>query len=375
MYKRDPRATRWLLILVLWWVGIVPLACNADAIPAGSYQLLSEYNPEQRYFPDKLWLKASNPELLGWSSEKLAAARQFSSQIDTAAVVVIDNGVIVDEWGNPLLRYKCHSMRKSLLNALFGIQIEAGKIRLADTLEALHIDDWNPPLDQQEKQARVSDLLQARSGVYHAAAYETYNMRTRRPPRGSHAPGSYWFYNNWDFNTLVSIFEQQTKRGVFEEFQQRIATPLQMEQFRLSDTGYWYERSKSRHPAYLFRMSARDLARFGLLYLREGKWKSQQIVPAKWIEESTRVYSTTGMKKLLAGYGYLWWVNNEGYAALGAGGQAILVYPAQRVVIVHRVDTDDPDRLVSYSDLAKLANLILAAQIQPDQAVPRSSSR
>ncbi len=362
MHKHDTKIASMLLLLVLFWACLIPASSNADAIPADSYRLLSKYNPEQSYFPDKLWLKATSPGLLGWSSEKLAVARQFSSQLDTAAVAIIYNGVIVDEWGSPLERYKCHSMRKSLLNALYGIHVNTGKIRLADTLEALGIDDWNPPLDQQEKQARVSDLLKSRSGVYHAAAYETENMRAKRPARHSHVPGTYWFYNNWDFNTLGTILEQATGRSVFEEFQQRIAKPLQMEQFRLSDTEYRFERSKSKHPAYLFRMSARDLGRFGLLYLRNGKWKNQQIVPVDWVKESTVPYSDT-RKTYVDGYGYLWWVGKDGrYEARGVGGQTIMVHPKHGLVIVHRVNTDDPIKgSVSRRNIDKLFDLILEA--------------
>ena len=98
MHKRDTRVTSLLLLVALWFACLVPASSHADAVPAASYQLLAKYSPEQAYFPDKLWLKAASPNLLGWSPEKLAVARQFSSQLDTAAVVIIHNGVIVDEW-------------------------------------------------------------------------------------------------------------------------------------------------------------------------------------------------------------------------------------------------------------------------------------
>lgn len=362
MHKHDARFTSLLLLVALWFACLVPASSHADAVPSASYQRLAKYSPEQAYFPDKLWLKAASPELLGWSPEKLAVARQFSSQLDTAAVVIIHNGVIVDEWGSPLARYKCHSMRKSLLNALYGIYVDAGRIRLSDTLERLGIDDWNPPLEGLERQARISDLLMSRSGVYHAAAYETENMKAKRPARHSHAPGTYWFYNNWDFNALGGIFEQTAGKGIFAEFQQRIAKPLQMEQFRLEDTEYYFERTKSKYPAYLFRMSARDLARFGLLYLRNGKWKGQQILSADWVRASTQPYSDT-RKRYVDGYGYLWWVGKDGrYEARGVGGQTLMVHPGQQLVVVYRVNTDDPARnRVSRRHIDELFGLIMAA--------------
>lgn len=69
----------------------------------------------------------------------------------------------------------------------------------------LGIDDNEPRLTDEEKRATVHDLLKARSGVYHPALYETARMKEKRPPRHSHASGTFWYYNNWDFNVLGTI--------------------------------------------------------------------------------------------------------------------------------------------------------------------------
>lgn len=71
----------------------------------------------QRYYRLDKWYKAVSPETLGWSSARLSIAERFSKSLDTAAVVIVDKGVIVYEWGSTDERYKVHSMRKSLLNA------------------------------------------------------------------------------------------------------------------------------------------------------------------------------------------------------------------------------------------------------------------
>jgi CubicO group peptidase (beta-lactamase class C family) len=78
------------------------------------------------------------------------------------------------------------------------------------TLAELGIDDEPPVLTSVERQATILDLLRARSGVYHDAARETPAMRSRRPLRGSHAPGSLFYYNNWDFNVLGAVFQKLT---------------------------------------------------------------------------------------------------------------------------------------------------------------------
>jgi CubicO group peptidase (beta-lactamase class C family) len=113
--------------------------------------------------------------------------------------------------------------------------------------------------------ATVSDLLKSCSGVYHQAAAETNKMEEMRPQRGSHPPGIFYYYNNWDFNVLGTIFEKVTGARIFEAFKKEIAEPIAMENFSLDDCRYSYEEKKSMHPAYNFRMTARDLARFGLL--------------------------------------------------------------------------------------------------------------
>src|SRR5512139_3144007 len=157
-------------------------------------------------------------------------------------------------------------MRKSVMSALYGIYVAEGKIELSSTLKELGIDDLTP-LTEAEKTATVKDLLSARSGVYIEAAGEAPSTKAVRPARGSHSPGTFWYYNNWDFNVLGAIFERLTKTNLFREFKERIADPIGMEDLRFEDTRY-VSGADSVYPAYPFRLTARDLARMGLLFLR-----------------------------------------------------------------------------------------------------------
>jgi len=299
-------------------------------------------------YPGAEWAWASSPESMGWSSDKLAAARAYSERIGSAAVMIVDDGVVVDAWGDLERKYLCHSMRKSLISALYGIYVADGKIDLTRTLEDLGIDDLTP-LTAVEKTATVADLLSARSGVYIEAAGEAASMKALRPDRGSHAPGTFWYYNNWDFNALGTIFDQLSgEKNIYTAFDKRIADPIGMEDYDPSELRYTYE-PYSRHPYYGFRMSTRDAARFGLLFLRNGRWGEQQVVPADWVRESTTSHSVIAPQ---SGYGYLWWTGegaggfpnvDEGpgsYYASGYNGHNIIVMPSRNLVVVHRVDTD-----------------------------------
>ena len=324
-------------------------------------------------FPDGAWQKWNSPAVAGWSADGLKKAKAFAARLETSALMIVHGGKIVDEWGETKRPFNCHSMRKSILSALFGPHVLAGRIKTASTIGDLGIDDNEPSLTEVEKTATVGDLLKARSGIYHPALYETKAMAARRPKRGSHAPGTFWYYNNWDFNAVCSIFENQTGHGIYEEFEDRLAGPLGMQDFiREKHTGY-VTGTTSVHPAYPFQLSARDLARFGLLFARGGVWHDQQLIPRGWVIESTRSYSTTDKG---GGYGYMWWVAKDGkfypnvevpdgsFAAHGYRGHKVLVIPPWDLVIVHRVNTFKREGSVGSGDFGRLLKLILDARTQ-----------
>ena len=321
-------------------------------------------------YPDRSWSRVPSAEQAGWSADKLKEAREYAATINAAAVMIVAGGLVLDEWGDTTTRFNVHSIRKSYLSALYGIHVREGRIQLSATLADLAIDD-HTPLTAAEKRATVADLLKSRSGVYLPALAETPAMAMGRPARGSYPPGAYWYYNNWDFNVLGTILEQTIKATVFEDFKARIADPLEMEDFRVED-GIRFSGPESIHPAYPFRMTARDMARFGLLYLRGGQWQGRTIVPREWVEESTRAFSDIGQA---GGYGYLWWVAPNGgphftsanfkgrvFSAQGFGGHYIVVVPYLDLVVVHRVNTDVRNRFVTTSQFGHLMQLILDAR-------------
>jgi CubicO group peptidase (beta-lactamase class C family) len=341
-------------------------------------------------YPGATWEQA-DPQALGWSTQKLDDARQYWGTLAQGSVIVVDNGRVVAEWGDPAKRIKMSSVRKSFLSALYGIYVRHGRLDLSKTLAQFGIDD-DPPLTPAEKTATLRMVLQSRSGVYHPYVGGTPAERAAMPARGSHAPGTFWYYNNWDFNVLGTIFEQQLKTKIAVEFRDRISTPIQMQDFRLEDMYYFGSTSEtakveqSLHPAYHFRMSARDMARFGYLFLRQGKWKGAEVVPYAWVAESTTPYSDVGSG---GGYGYLWWVNGwpgvseKSYSARGALGKFIVVIPERDLVVVYQNHTEFPDDAaampesevnklprVSGAQMGKLLKLILDAQQQTSKRSP-----
>jgi CubicO group peptidase (beta-lactamase class C family) len=321
-------------------------AQNAAA-PQNTKPPVSCSNPA---FPGHEWKK----ETKDWSQQALATANTYADSLHDSSVMVVQCGHVVDQWGDTSKKLTTFSVRKSLISALYGIYAAEGKIDINETLEQAGIDDTPSPLTNPERQAKIVDLLRARSGVYHAAAFEVDFQRKMRPERGSHAPGSFWFYNNWDFNVLGTIFEKKTGLKIGQAFYERIAKPIGMQDFQPGDVYYIGDTSVSMHPAFMFQMTARDMARFGLLYLNHGRWKNHQIIPADWVEKSTHTSEMVHLGHTnLGGYEYLWWVEYGGihipeatlpgmYSAQGAGGHYILVIPSLNTVIVNQFD-NEPD--------------------------------
>jgi CubicO group peptidase (beta-lactamase class C family) len=314
-------------------------------------------------FPGETWGKAGSPDAVGWSSARLRLADDFARTLQTDAYLLVHHGVIVHEYGATTRATNIHSMRKSILSVLMGMYADRGVVVLNKTLAELDIND-KEPLSVTERQATVRQLMQARSGIYHPAAYETPDMTGARPARGSFRPGDHWYYNNWDFNALGTIFQKFTGKMVFESLRDDLAKPLQFEDFNYASDTRWQYESTSEHPAYLMRLSARDLARVGLLMARHGRWNDRQIVSEQWVAESTTSYSNTDIPE--RGYGYLWWVNlrQKSYSANGHHGQVMIVNPGRDLIVVHKVDTENnPNKTVSGKQLSELLQRIIDAKV------------
>ena len=290
-----------------------------------------------------------------------SAVKDYAQQHRPTAIMVVQGDRVLATSGDVTRKVNVRSVRKSLLSALFGIAIERSQVNIDNTLDQLGVDDIAPSLTPEEKQATVRQLLMSRSGVYHPAAYETREQRLARPARGAHSPGAFWYYNNWDFNALGAIYEKATGETAFKGFESLIAGPIGMEDFTAYD-GTFIGDGSSLYRAYVFKMSARDLARFGLLFLNKGRWNTAQIVPSQWVADSTRVYSETDRKG--RGYGYLWWALDaqswgDGAAlAAGYGGQLIAVLPEKRLVVVEVVELDRNQKGVGATDFLDLVRKI-----------------
>jgi CubicO group peptidase (beta-lactamase class C family) len=315
--------------------------------------LIFNYSVKSQTYPGNEWTYNNDPFSDGWNAKKFNEFHQYL--IDSTYITglqIIHRGRIVFEFGDVKENGYIASCRKSILAILYGKYVKNGQIDLDKTLEKLQIDDVGGLL-AIEKKATIKNLITARSGVYHAEAFPG-GMGHYAPERGSKEPGSYWLYNNWDFNVSFHLFEQETGKDTYDEIENQLVKPLNMQDWDRSLQIKYGDTSLSKFITYPMWFSTRDMSRIGLLMLNRGKWKDKQLIDEEWIEEMTTQWTTAGEVNTNVpsfrdggvdfGYGYMWWLweNSEdprvkgAYSALGRWGQSITIFPAIDAVVVFK---------------------------------------
>jgi CubicO group peptidase (beta-lactamase class C family) len=354
---------------------LVTLAASAPMLAFGSRPGFAQHAPGSAW-------ETVSPKAAGFRSDGFDALEAELVTLPTTAFMVVSGGKVAYSYGyNEQICYLA-SARKSILSMLYGKYVENGTINLDRTMGELGIDEPDGLLPI-EKTAKIRDLLIASSGVYHPAG--SPGDDPNKIERGSKQPGTFFHYNNWDFNVLGAIFEKLTGKTVFAALDQELAKPLQFQDFDIKRQRMMGFENQSRYLAYHLFLSGRDMARLGVLMAQGGKWNGNQIVPAAWVKESTkeRVSADKVGRGGGLGYSYLWWIPESrtapqwagSFMASGQFGQFVLVLPAIDTVIVHRRAVTDeyavrrnlgktkfePSRVLG-PDFLKLADMVVAAK-------------
>jgi CubicO group peptidase (beta-lactamase class C family) len=141
-------------------------------------------------------------------------------------------------------------------------------------------------------------------------------------------PGTTWVYNSGVSHLLSCIVNATTGRFTADFAQEYLFDPLGI-------TNVFWETDFAgvNFGGFGLHLTPRDMAKFGYVYLNNGAWDGEQILPTSWIESSTMVNYTTGSN---SGYGYQWWINPDwgAFSARGYRGQRIHVFPNENLVVV-----------------------------------------
>lgn len=300
-----------------------------------------EREPLPSYSPTSGW-RTATPDEVGLRADVLAnmvSDIRASSTQTRCSLVVRDGYLIVEEYYNGYGRndqLPIYSCTKSVVSTLIGIAIAEGKIggvgeRLRDLLPAESMEPWMEGITLQNL-LTMSAGLPGDDWLYN---FEGLDEMLAAPDPLVYAltrqkvfePGSRFEYTDAVSHILSCIISEKTGMNAAGYAEEKLFRPLGITNYS------WSSDPQGRNWGYArLKLRAVDMAKIGLLFLHGGLWDGEQVVPASWVEEATRHRIDAN---LLDGYGYQWWVNDDGwYTALGYMGQFIMVFPRLNVVAV-----------------------------------------
>jgi len=297
-------------------------------------------------------------------ADMLEAIQERDRDIDSVSVVrngymVVDATVHPFEPGSRHIIYSC---TKSVVSALVGIAIDKGYIESVDQ----PILDFFPErtaanLDANKEAMTLEHVLTMATGLKCQDSY-LYDWRGLSQMKQSQdwvqfmldlpmaeEPGTRFEYCNGASFLLSAIIQETTGMSALAFANEHFFGPLGIVNVEWSSnpqgiTIGWSDLYLTPH----------DMAKIGYLYLNEGRWDGEQVVPAEWVRASTRKHISAGT--LEDGYGYQWWIDDAAlgggiYMAVGYAGQFIFVAPEKDMVVVfvsHLSDNDFyvPQRLL-----------------------------
>jgi CubicO group peptidase (beta-lactamase class C family) len=239
-----------------------------------------------------------------------------------------------------------HSVTKSVLSILVGIAIDEGYLRLDEKLSEIFPEAFDENTDLRARDITVRDVLTKTEGfaeanpgdfkVSHAAAPRKELMwRSMLNRRVAYPGGTHFRYDGIGSDLLSVILSKAIKQDAGGFAKRKLFDPLGIANYT------WYADSEGYlHGEIGLRLTARDMAKIGILYLQHGRWGDTQIVSADYVQDST-VRHNDGGPPLNAGYGYQWWISRTGdvFFASGKMSQLISVTPKNNLVLAFAAES------------------------------------
>jgi CubicO group peptidase (beta-lactamase class C family) len=270
---------------------------------------------------------------------------------DIHSVTVIRNGYLVADATiypfNESAKHIIHSVTKSINSALIGIAIEQGAIEgVNQPVLSFFPERTAANLDVNKEGMTLEHLLMMASGLECRDSY-LYRWRGLNEMRQSddwvqfmldlpmaEAPGSRFEYCNGGSFLLAAIIQETTGMRASDFAEAHLFGPL-----GITDVVWPSNRQGISIGWGEMRMQPHDMAKIGFLYLNEGRWDGEQVIPAEWVSASTHKQIDATLQD---GYGYQWWVSDDGsYMAIGYAGQFIFVVPEYELVVVFTSDLSE----------------------------------
>lgn len=272
--------------------------------------------------------------------------------------MILKNGYVIAQWGDTKRVDMTFSVTKSFLSTMAGLAVDKGII--VNTNDKVGNYIWDGTFDGAHNSKITWEHLLQQNSAWSGELWGGKDWADRPPKDGGiddwkfaapKEPGTFMEYNDVRVNALAYALTHVWRKPMPMVLKENI-----MDKIGASTTWRWYGydhawteidgvKMKSvtggGHSGAGIFISAEDMARFGLLFLNDGKWKNETIISKKWIEKAI------SPSKPNVNYGYMWWLNKKGnrhweglseniYYAAGFGGNFIVIDKENDMVVVTR---------------------------------------
>lgn len=335
--------------------------------------------PQRTYWPTIEW-QTCEPQAVGFQQDQLVRLQEYIDEHlpGLHALLIVRHGYLAFE------RYyqgfhqrslnSISSATKSVISALIGVALAQGQLSSLDQ----HMLDFFPDIAEHEQDPRkqaitLRHLLSLQTGFTDEYPQEFW----RNPVRSAllrpmvEQPGERFFYDNLSVDIISGILTRVTGMSAAAFADQTLFKTLGI--WRDKDTRFaWKQEGTGPHSwhgdalwdeqagypwkvtlqgtntgSFGAHFTARDMAKFGFLYLNNGQWDGIQVIPQEFSTASTRKQSSGGLP-VNANYGHLWWIERvqdfHAFFASGYGGKYIYVIPKLDLVVVTTVSTEQAQK-------------------------------
>lgn len=278
----------------------------------------------ERYFsgPDERW--GRDIGTVNFDRDTLHDLRSITKSVTSALLGIALGGKHREALDRPIISY-FPDLQSQLGTGVQGITLK-------------HVLTMTSGLDWNEMTVPYTSADNDEIRLYYTT--RPVAMVLGRPVRGP--VGEKWYYNGGLAQVVAGLIRRETGLRLDTFAQRELFEPLGIEKFEWLGSPKW-SRETSPSAASGLRLRARDLAKFGSIFLRQGTWNGRQVVPADWVELSTQTHVDKipwGRRTGSYGYGFMWYsgvtLNHPKYRlvrAAGNGNQRIFILPQLRLAI------------------------------------------
>jgi len=293
-------------------------------------------------------LPRNTPESQGVPS---AAIQEFAVEIDRridtmhSFILVRKGEVIAEGWWAPQSKDRAHvlwSLSKSFTSTAIGLAVAEGKLSLDDKVLSFFPDEAPESPSENLQAMTVRDLLTMSTGHHDEPRLNrgTPWIESFLNHPVPHQPGTFFRYNTPATYMLSAILQKVTGEKLVDYLKSRLFEPLGIESPRWDDSPQGISIG-----GYGLFLKTEDIAKFGQLYLQQGKWNGEQLLPADWVGQATSKQVENGSNPESdwnQGYGFQFWqCRHAAFRGDGKDGQFCIVIPEHDVVIAITADCSD----------------------------------